>query len=140
MPSTDKTPAGGLAADAEAAGMSVSDYIRACSEQWDAEHPEEANAERLRKQNAQLQYELAEIKEREAQAAHTRKNHRRVTIAVAVYFGGCFVLWLLFNGACPSCAWNGSEISSWWDFLAMFAYLGWSIGGIVAGWYVADRF
>jgi hypothetical protein len=42
-----------------------------------------------------------------------------------------------YQGAYPARAWNGAVTASWWDFLAMFAYLGWGIGGLFAGGYAA---
>ncbi|HVB16247.1 MAG TPA: hypothetical protein VNF04_06935 [Stellaceae bacterium] len=142
MPSTDTKPVGGLAAEAEAAGMSLRDLrddLRAWRQQWEAEHPEEVEAARLKEENARLQHELAQSKVREAEAARTRENHRETIIGSAVYFGGYFLLWLLFSGACPSCAWNGAATASWWDVLAMYAYLGWGIIGLVAGFCVAEE-
>ena len=133
MPSTDKHPSKGLAADAEAAGMSLPDYIRACVAQWDADHPEEVEASRLKAENARLQQELNRVTATEAEAKRRREANVSVTIIFAVYFGGIFVLWPIFGNACPSCAYDGSPHASWWDFLAMFAWLGWSFGGLIAG-------
>jgi hypothetical protein len=133
MPSTDKHPTKGLAADAEAAGMSLPDYIRACGAQWDADHPEEVEASRLRAENARLQQELNRVTAMEAEAKRRREANVSTTISLAVYFGGIFVRWLIFGNACPSCAYNGTPHASWWDFLSMFALLGWGIGGLFAG-------
>jgi hypothetical protein len=106
--------------------------------QWKKDHPEEAEAARLKAENARLEYELNQAKVREAEQVRTRQGNRDMTISMAVYFGGGFLIWLLFGGSCPSCAWNGAATASWWDFLAIFAMLGWGIGGIFAGHYVAD--
>jgi hypothetical protein len=112
--------------------------IREANAQWDRDHPQEVEAARLKKENARLQDELSQAQAREAETTRNRQDTRNIIVMLAVYMGGGFLLSLLFNGAYPARAWNGAVTASWWDFLAMFAYLGWSIGGLFAGGYFAD--
>jgi hypothetical protein len=114
-------------------------YVREAIEQWRRDHPEEVEAARLKEENARLEYELSQAEAREAKAARTRRDNRHFTVRFAVYLGGGFLLWMLFSDTCPSCAWNGSPTTSGWDFLAMFALLGWSIGGIPVSDFVATQ-
>jgi hypothetical protein len=106
---------------------------------WERDHRRKSKP-RLKKENARLQYELSQAQAREAEAARARQGSRGAIVMLAVYLGGGFLLSLLFSGAHPARAWNGAVTASWWDLLAMFVYLGWSIGGIAAGHYVAYWF
>jgi hypothetical protein len=108
--------------------------------QWDRDHPEEVEAARLKKENASLQDELSQAQAREAAAARTRQSNRHAIVMFAVYAGGAFLLSLLFSGAYPERALNGAVTASWWDILAMFAYLGWGLGGgLAVGHYIANN-
>jgi hypothetical protein len=141
MPSDGKPPPGWADAERKLTDQEWQERLASVREglaQWRKDHPEEVEASRLKEENARLRYELDQAKAREGEAARTRQSNHDTIIMLAVYLGGGFVLWLLFSGACPACAWNGAVKASWWDFVAMFAYLGWGIGGIFAGNYVAN--
>jgi len=113
-------------------------WVREGAAQWRKEHPEEAEAARLKDENVRLQNELRQAEAREAEHVRRRSSNHDVTLTLAVYFGGGFLIWLLFSGTHPARAWNAPAVASWWDILAMYVLLGWGIGGIPAGSWVAN--
>ncbi len=116
----------------------VQAWVREGSRRWRKDHPEEVEAARLKDENIRLQYELKQAKARETEHIRRQSSNRDFAVTLAVYFCGGFLIWLLFSGTHPSRAWNASVIASWWDILAMYVLLGWGIGGLPTGLWVAN--
>lgn len=116
----------------------VQAWVREGARRWREDHPEEVEAARLKEENTRLKHELEQAKARETEHARRQASNRDFAATLAVYFGGGLLIWLLFSGSHPARAWNASATASWWDILAMYVLLGWGIGGIPAGSWVAN--
>ena len=113
-------------------------WVREGTRRWRQDHPKEVELARLKEENTTLKYEFEQAKAREIEHARRQASNRDFATTLAVYFGGGLLIWLLFSGSHPDRAWNASAPASWWDVLAMYVLLGWGIGGIPAGAWVAN--